>query len=161
VDCTIGVPEVTRPLGEWLKQGFTPAYGRKPAPAELNEPASLLLPEGIYGPAFLTLKNYYVIKEYNFSDLYVLFVGHLSERISDPRPFETAWSKNTQLRTAQVETMQRTLAKLGLYKDKIDGKAGMLTRSALGAYQKANQLKVDCWPTAAVLDDMQRKAAKN
>jgi lytic murein transglycosylase len=161
VDCTIGVPEVTRPLGEWLKQGFVLAYGRKPAAAELNEPASLLLPEGTYGPAFLTLKNYYVIKEYNFSDLYVLFVGHLSERISDPRPFETPWSKNTQLRTAQVETMQRTLSKLGLYKDKIDGKAGMLTRSALGAYQKANHIKVDCWPTAAVLEDMQRRAAKN
>ena len=135
--------------------------GRKPDPAELNEPASLLLPEGTYGPAFLTLKNYYVIKEYNFSDLYVLFVGHLSDRIRDPRPFETPWSKNTQLRTAQVETMQRTLTKLGLYKDKIDGKAGMLTRSALGAYQKANRLKVDCWPTAAVLDDMQKRAAKN
>ena len=161
VDCTIGVPEVTRPLGEWLGQGFALAYGRKPAAAELKEPASLLLPEGIYGPAFLTLKNYYVIKEYNFSDLYVLFVGHLSDRISDPRPFETPWSKNTQLRTAQVEAMQRTLAKLGLYKDKIDGKAGMLTRAAVGAYQKANRLKVDCWPTAAVLDDMQKKAAKN
>jgi lytic murein transglycosylase len=161
VDCTIGVPEVTRPLGDWLKQGFVLAYGRKPTAAELNEPASLLLPEGTYGPAFLTLKNYYVIKEYNFSDLYVLFVGHLSERISDPRRFETPWSKNTQLRTAQVETMQRTLTKLGLYKDKIDGKAGMLTRSALGAYQKANRLKVDCWPTAAVLDDMQKRAAKN
>jgi len=161
VDCTIGVPEVTRPLGEWLGQGFALAYGRKPAAAELKEPASLLLPEGIYGPAFLTLKNYYVIKEYNFSDLYVLFVGHLSDRISDPRPFETPWSKNTQLRTAQVEAMQRTLAKLGLYKDKIDGKAGMLTRAAVGAYQKANRLKVDCWPTAVVLDDMQKKAAKN
>jgi lytic murein transglycosylase len=161
VDCTIGVPEVTRPLGEWLKQGYVLAYGRKPAAAELNEPASLLLPEGTYGPAFLTLKNYYVIKEYNFSDLYVLFVGHLSDRISDPRPFETPWSKNTQLRTAQVETMQRTLTKLGLYKDKVDGKAGMLTRSALGAYQKANHLKVDCWPTAAVLDDMQRRAARD
>ena len=161
VDCTIGVPEVTRPLGEWLAQGFVLAHGRKPGAAELKEPASLLLPEGIYGPAFLTLKNYYVIKEYNFSDLYVLFVGHLSDRISDPRPFETPWSKNTQLRTAQVEAMQRTLSKLGLYKDKIDGKAGMLTRAAVGAYQKANRIKVDCWPTAAVLDDMQKRAAKN
>lgn len=161
VDCTIGVPEVTRPLGQWLQQGFALAYGRKPAAAELDEPASLLLPEGTYGPAFLTLKNYYVIKEYNFSDLYVLFVGHLSDRIADPRRFETPWSKNAQLRTAQVETMQRTLAKLGLYKDKVDGKAGMLTRSALGAYQKANRLKVDCWPTAAVLEDMQRRAARN
>jgi lytic murein transglycosylase len=160
VDCTIGVPDVTKPLSEWLKQGYALAYGRKPAAAELNEPASLLLPEGTYGPGFLTFKNYYVIKEYNFSDLYVLFVGHLSERINDPRPFETPWSKNAQLRTAQVETMQRNLTKLGLYKDKIDGKAGMLTRSALGAYQKANRLKVDCWPTAAVLDDMQRKAGR-
>jgi lytic murein transglycosylase len=160
IDCTLGVPEVTRPLAEWLQQGFVPAYGRKPSATDLAQPASLLLPEGIYGPAFLTLKNYYVIKEYNFSDLYVLFVGHLSDRINDPRPFEAPWSKNTQLRTAQVESMQRTLTKLGLYKDKIDGKAGMLTRSALGAYQKANRLKLDCWPTAAVLDDMQRKAAK-
>ena len=158
IDCTLGVPEVTRPVREWLKQGFTLAYGRKPAEADLGEPASLLLPEGTYGPAFLTLKNYYVIKEYNFSDLYVLFVGHLSDRINDPRPFETPWSKNSQLRTAQVETMQRTLTKLGLYKDKIDGKAGMLTRAAVGAYQKANRLKLDCWPTAAVLEDMQRRA---
>jgi lytic murein transglycosylase len=158
-DCTLGVPEITRPVGEWLKQGFVPAYARKPSASDLAEPASLLLPEGTYGPAFLTLKNYYVIKEYNFSDLYVLFVGHLSERINDPRPFETPWSKNTQLHTAQVEAMQRTLTKLGLYKDKIDGKAGMQTRAALGAYQKTNHLKLDCWPTAAVLDDMQRRAA--
>ena len=158
VDCTQGVPDVTQPLSEWLKRGYVPAYGRKPGAAELGAPASLLLPEGTYGPAFLTLKNYYVIKEYNFSDLYVLFVGHLSDRISDPRPFEMPWSKNTQLRTDQVELMQRTLTKMGLYKDKIDGKAGMLTRSALGAYQKGNGLKVDCWPTAAVLEHMQGRA---
>jgi lytic murein transglycosylase len=160
IDCTIAVPEVTRPLSEWLKQGYALAYGRKPSAADLAQPASLLLPEGTYGPAFLTLKNYYVIKEYNFSDLYVLFVGHLSDRISDPRPFETPWSKNTQLRTAQVESMQRTLTKLGLYKDKIDGKAGMQTRAALGAYQKTNRIKLDCWPTGAVLDDMQRRSGQ-
>src|SRR4029077_10419925 len=150
----------TRPVAEWLKQGFVPAYGRKPSAAELAEPASILLPEGTYGPAFLTLKNYYVIKEYNFSDLCVLFVGHLSDRISDPRPFETPWSKGAQLRTREVEEMQRTLTKLGIYKDKIDGKAGMLTRSALGEYQKANGLKVDCWPTAAVLPHMQGQGAR-
>jgi lytic murein transglycosylase len=161
VDCTLGVPETTRPVGDWLQRGFVPAYGRQPSAAELAEPASILLPEGTYGPAFLTLKNYYVIKEYNFSDLYVLFVGHLSDRIADPRPFETAWSKGAQLRTDQVEAMQRTLTKIGIYKDKIDGKAGMLTRAALGAYQKANGLKVDCWPTAAVLTHMQSRSGRN
>jgi lytic murein transglycosylase len=158
VDCTIGVPEFKRTLGDWLQRGFTPTHGRRPSQNELDEPASLLQPEGTYGPSFLTLNNYFVIKEYNFSDLYVLFVGHLSDRIDDPRRFETPWSKNTQLKTAQVETMQSRLTKLGLYKDKIDGKAGMLTRSALGHYQKSNRLKVDCWPTAAVLDHMQSRA---
>ena len=144
-----------------LHRGYAPTHGRRPSQQERSEPASLLQPEGTYGPAFLTLKNYYVIKEYNFSDLYVLFVGHLSERIADPRGFETPWSKNTQLRSTQVESMQRTLNKLGLYKDKIDGKAGMLTRSALGHYQKANRLKVDCWPTAAVLEHMRMRGSRN
>jgi lytic murein transglycosylase len=155
-DCSIGVPEVTSPIGEWLKRGFVPAYGRKLTTAELSYDASLLQPEGSYGPSFLTPKNYYVLKDYNFSDLYVLFVGHLSDRIAGGRSFETPWSKNAQLKTSDVEVMQKRLTTLGLYKDKIDGKAGMLTRAALGAYQKKNGLKVDCWPTAAVLEHMRR-----
>jgi lytic murein transglycosylase len=155
-DCSIGVPEVTKPVREWIRLGFVPAYGRKLSPAELSLDASLLQPEGSYGPSFLAPKNYFVLKDYNFSDLYVLFVGHLSDRIAGSKPFETPWSKNAQLKTTQVETMQQRLAALGLYKDKIDGKAGMLTRAALGAYQKKNGLKVDCWPTAAVLEHMRR-----
>ena len=155
-DCSIGVPEVTSQIGEWIKRGFAPAYGRKLTSAELSYDASLLQPEGSYGPSFLTPKNYYVLKDYNFSDLYVLFVGHLSDRIAGGRPFETPWSKNAQLKTSDVEVMQKRLTALGLYKDKIDGKAGMLTRAALGAYQKKNGLKVDCWPTAAVLEHMRR-----
>ncbi|MFZ0844277.1 MAG: lytic murein transglycosylase [Pseudolabrys sp.] len=153
-DCSIGVPEIVVPIGDWLKRGFVPAHERQLSATELALPASLLQPEGSYGPAFLTPKNYYVIKEYNFSDLYVLFVGHLSDRIAGCGAFETPWSKNAQLKTTEVESMQRRLTSLGFYKDKIDGKAGMLTRAALGAYQKKNGLKVDCWPTAAVLDHM-------
>ena len=150
-DCTMGVPEVTKPIGQWLREGFVPVRGQKLGAAELAQPASLLQPEGIYGPAFLTTKNYFVIKEYNFSDLYVLFVGHLSDRIVSPQPFATPWSASTQLRTTSVEAMQRHLTRIGLYSDKVDGKAGMKTRAALGAYQKAAGLKVDCWPSEAVL----------
>jgi lytic murein transglycosylase len=156
VDCTIGVPEYTLAIGEWLKRGYEPAYGRKLSAAELEQEASLLQPEGIYGPAFLTPKNYFVLKEYNFSDLYVLFVGHLSDRIADARPFATPWSQSEQLRTAQVEQMQHTLTARGFYRDKVDGKAGMKTRAALGAYQKAQGLKVDCWPSGQVLQQMQK-----
>jgi lytic murein transglycosylase len=154
VDCTTGVPEVTKPIGEWLKAGFVPVRGQKLSPAEQAQPASLLQPEGIYGPAFLTTKNYFVIKEYNFSDLYVLYVGHLSDRMSSPQPFATPWSASTQLRTSDVEAMQRQLTRLKLYSDKLDGKAGMQTRAALGAYQKSAGIKVDCWPSEAVLRSM-------
>jgi len=155
-DCTLGVPEITAPIGEWLKRGFVPANGRALSAAEQAIEASLLQPEGSYGPSFLTPKNYFVIKDYNFSDLYVLFVGHLSDRIAGAKAFVTPWSQAAQLKTKDVETMQRRLTALGIYKDKIDGKAGMLTRSALGQYQKQNKLKVDCWPTATVLEHMRR-----
>jgi lytic murein transglycosylase len=154
VDCTMGVPEVTKPIGEWLRAGFVPVRGEKLSTAEQAQPASLLQPEGIYGPAFLTTKNYFVIKEYNFSDLYVLFVGHLSDRMGHAQPFATPWSASKQLRSTDVETMQRHLTRIGLYSDKMDGKAGMKTRAALGAYQKSAGLKVDCWPSETVLRAM-------
>ncbi len=154
VDCTEGVPETTRPIGEWLRRGFIPVRNQQLSTAEKAEPASLLQPEGIYGPSFLATKNYFVIKEYNFSDLYVLFVGHLADRMTNSQPFDTPWSASTQLRTADVESMQRHLTRIGLYADKLDGKAGMKTRAALGAYQKSAGIKVDCWPSETVLRAM-------
>jgi lytic murein transglycosylase len=161
VDCTMGVPQITKPVSEWVKLGFVPAYDRKLSPEELADTASLLQPAGLYGPSFLTPKNYFAIKEYNFSDLYVLFVGSLADRIAGKRPFETPWASLVQMPTAQVERMQKKLTAIGLYDDKIDGKAGMKTRSALGAYQKKNGLTVDCWPTNAVLEHMQKTAGKD
>ena len=152
-DCSIGVPEVKRPIRDWIAAGFQPF--RKLSPKELSLEASLLQPEGIYGPSFLTLKNYYVIKEYNFSDLYVLFVGHLSDKIAGGGPFATEWAKIPLMKTKDVETMQKVLTAKSIYRDKIDGKAGMLTRAALGQYQKQSGLKLDCWPTEEVLRHMQ------
>lgn len=155
LDCTLADPSHKMPLAEWLKRGFTLAHGRKPRARNLSEPASLLQPAGIYGPAFLIFHNYFALKEYNFSDLYVLFVGHLADRIAGERPFETPWQKVVQLKTADLEQMQRLLTARGFYQDKIDGKAGMKTRLALGAFQKANGLRLDCWPSADVLSHMQ------
>jgi lytic murein transglycosylase len=154
MDCTIAEPAVKLTIGEWLRRGYVIANGTKLSAAELATEASLLMPAGLYGPAFLTPSNYFALKDYNFSDLYVLFVGHLADRIAGARAFEQPWGKVAQLPTAALERMQQELTKRGLYKDKIDGKAGMLTRSALGAYQKTAGLKLDCWPAQAVLDHM-------
>lgn len=154
MDCTIAEPAVKLTIGEWLKRGYVIANGARLSAAELATEASLLMPAGLYGPAFLTPSNYFALKDYNFSDLYVLFVGHLADRIAGARAFVQPWGKVAQLPTAALERMQQELTKRGLYKDKVDGKAGMLTRSALGAYQKAAGLKLDCWPAQSVLDHM-------
>ena len=156
-DCTLADPDVTFALNEWIQRGFALAHGRTPRADDFSAKASLLMPAGAYGPGFLIFKNYYVIKEYNFSDLYVLFVGHLADRIAEARPFERPWAKVVQLRASELEDMQRRLAALGLYGDKLDGKAGMKTRLAVGAYQKMNRLTLDCWPTAATLEHLRRR----
>ncbi len=151
LDCTIAEPAHRLTIRQWLARGFTPTSREPLAAAELSEEASLLLPAGNTGPAFLIPKNYFVIKDYNFSDLYVLFVGHLADRIAGGGAFATPWPRLNQARTSEITEMQQRLAALGFYADKIDGKAGMATRAALGRFQKARGLAVDCWPSPAAL----------
>jgi len=153
MDCAIAEPDHQRPVRDWLAHGYAPLT---PLSAqEQAQAASLLMPEGIYGPAFLTFNNYYVIKEYNFADLYVLFVGNLADRIAGGGSFRQAWSKRPAVRSQSVETIQRILTASGYYRDKVDGKAGMKTRAAIGTYQKARRLKQDCWPSEELLRAMQ------
>jgi lytic murein transglycosylase len=146
VDCSIAEPDTKATVAEWIKRGYAPLT-HKPTREELAEQASLFLPAGLNGPAFLTLNNFYVFKAYNFADLYALFVGNLSDRIAGGRSFATPWGKIEQARSDQIETIQRHLTEAGLYRDKIDGKAGMKTRAALGAWQKLNGVTLDCWPS--------------
>ena len=157
IDCTIAQPEVKATIDEWQKRSVVPARGAKLSAAELAQEATLLMPAGPYGPSFLVTRNYFALKDYNYSDLYVLFVGHLADRIAGALPFEQPWRKVAQFPSSALERMQRELARRGFYNDKIDGKAGMLTRAALGAYQKANGLPLDCWPSQSMLDHMQAK----
>jgi lytic murein transglycosylase len=153
VDCSIAEPETKATVAEWIKRGFAPLT-YKPTREELAEQASLFLPAGLNGPAFLTLNNFYVFKAYNFADLYALFVGNLSDRIAGGGNFATPWGKIEQARSDQIETIQRHLTETGFYRDKIDGKAGMKTRAALGAWQKANGAPLDCWPSRALAERM-------
>lgn len=153
VDCSIAEPDTKASVAEWIKRGYAPLT-HKPSREELADQASLFLPAGLNGPAFLTLNNFYVFKEYNFADLYALFVGNLSDRIAGGHSFATPWAKIEQARSDQIETIQRHLTEAGFYRDKIDGKAGMKTRAALGAWQKANNVALDCWPSRALAERM-------
>jgi lytic murein transglycosylase len=157
IDCTVAQPEMKATIAEWVKRGLVPTRSAQLSTQELAQEASLLMPAGPYGPSFVVTRNYFALKDYNYSDLYVLFVGHLADRIAGAPPFKQAWEKTAQLPSSALERMQRELTRRGFYNDKIDGKAGMLTRAALGGYQKANGLPLDCWPAQAVLDHMQAK----
>ena len=116
----MGVPEVTKPIGEWLRAGFAPVRGQKLSVAEQAQPASLLQVEGTYGPAFLATTNYFVIKEYNFSDLYVLFVGHLADRMArrdtlrislpSPSSCDSSWIAGTWRRSRSASNRCRPSA---------------------------------------------------
>ncbi|MCK0209231.1 lytic murein transglycosylase [Starkeya koreensis] len=157
-DCTQAEPETTASIAEWLRRGVRIVDGRAVPPAAMKDPASLIMPAGPFGPVFMTPANYFVLKSYNFADLYVLYVGHLADRIEADKPFVTPWSSIALTKTRDLEFMQKVLTREGYYADKIDGKAGMKTRAALGAYQKANGLALDCWPDAEVLGHMRKSS---
>ena len=150
IPCHMEGPDQRRPLQEWIRLGVTRAAGDFPAEA-LSAQAFLLLPAGVYGPAFLALENFLVIKAYNMSDLYALFVGNLGDRIAGGQAFEAPWADLKQLSAPGIQEIQAGLQTLGYDVAKIDGKAGMNTRAQIGLYQTASKLKVDCWPSEAMV----------
>jgi lytic murein transglycosylase len=151
VDCSLGYLDIRKPVSEWAAMGIVPVKGGEFPREALNWEASLLQPAGIFGPAFLTFDNFQVIREYNKSDLYALFVGTLADRIRGGGGFSEPWRRIVQAPTSDVEFMQKKLTSLGLYGDTIDGKAGGRTRAAIGAYQKRFGLPQTCWPTAEIV----------
>jgi len=148
LDCTSADPDRRRPLADWRALGVSPVAGGSDA---RGEDVALLLPAGLHGPGFLIGTNYFALKGYNFSDLYVLYVGHLADRIDGGGRFATLWGAVQQPSASSLAALQGGLAAAGHYDDTIDGKAGMKTRLAIGRYQKTKGLAVDCWPNAATL----------
>jgi hypothetical protein len=159
-DCSLEGPPGERTIGEWVKLGFQRTGAKPFTPAEMSIPAYLMMPSGAYGPAFLATENFKVIRLYNTSDLYALFVGDLADRIAGAGGFHVPAAQVAQPRTAQVKEIQERMAKLGYPMDKIDGKIGSNTRRQVGTYQKTSGLKIDCWPTEAVLAHLRSNAAR-
>jgi lytic murein transglycosylase len=158
VSCLQEGPETSKSLREWAKLGVTRTGGRDFPADALDAQAFILMPAGAYGPAFLALENFMVLKRYNMSDLYALFVGNLGDRIGGGRDFDTPWANVRQLPAKSVEEIQERLQAGGYAVAKVDGKAGMNTRALIGAYQKVHGLKVDCWPTEAMLTHLRGQA---
>jgi membrane-bound lytic murein transglycosylase B len=138
------------PLADWRKMGITDAFGNHLA----NEPieAALIVPSGHQGPAFLVYSNFRVIMGWNRSEFYAIAVGHLADRIAGagklqnpPPEDQPALSRN------QVLELQQALNDKGYPSGEPDGILGSNTRKAIRAYQKAEGLVADGFPSEQVL----------
>ncbi|KMO18340.1 lytic transglycosylase [Methylobacterium indicum] len=116
--------------------------------------ASLFLPGGAGGPAFLITANFEAIRAYNTSDSYALAVGHFSDRIAGGPPLAAPWPTGPRLDQAGVTALQRGLSALWLYEGPFDGRAGPKLREAVRRYQIAAGLPADGYATPALLEHL-------
>ncbi|UYV37900.1 lytic murein transglycosylase [Rhodobacteraceae bacterium D3-12] len=139
---------------EWARLGVTDTNG-KPVPD--HGPATVLLPGGARGAAFLIFKNFEVIETYNTADAYVIGVGHLADRLAGGPPIRATWPREFRALTLPERLeLQRLLKQRGFDPEKLDGKVGPLTINAVRAYQKSRGLSPDGYPSPAFLDHLRK-----
>ena len=150
VSCTLEGPEQGKPMAEWARLGITQADGR-PLPVSAKRLGYLLMPAGRFGPAFIVSENFYVLKQYNYSDLYALYVGHLADRFADDHPFTARWQKVGGFSRGDVKHMQDQLVAEGYDVGAVDGLVGYKTRIAVGLWQAKRGQAPTCFPDAALV----------
>ncbi len=160
VTCAEDGPKQARPISDWRARGVRRVAQRKFRIDILDQSAFLFSPGGGMGPVFLATENFLVFKRYNMSDLYALFVGHLADRIAGARPFVRDWGSIKQLPRQQIAAIQSILKDENFAIGKIDGRIGPNTRSQIGRYQQRENLAVDCWPSAKLLQTMRQRSGK-
>ena len=139
-----------RPLGEWRRMGVTDVSGHPVADLEL--PATLLLPAGHLGPAFLVYPNFNVILGWNRSEYYALAVGHLADRISGAGPLRTPPPSDVpRLSRDQVMALQTNLNGKGFDSGDVDGILGPATRNAIRSFQLSEGMIPDGFPGRELL----------
>ncbi|MEM1386887.1 MAG: lytic murein transglycosylase [Pseudomonadota bacterium] len=152
ISCALEGPDQGRRISDWVAMGVTRVSGRPFPDHEVGEIGFLLMPAGRQGPAFIVTPNFYVLKDYNFSDLYALFVGHVGDRIAyNMGDFDAAWGPVGGLSRADVAALQRRLEAMGHDVGGVDGLAGFKTRRSIGLWQEAAGVAATCFPNAAVV----------
>lgn len=151
VSCALEGPDQGKRISEWEALGIRRVSGR-PFPAhERQGEGYLMMPAGRNGPAFVVTPNFYVLKDYNESDLYALFVGHVGDRIAyGVADFTGRWGKVGGLSRSDVARMQHALVKQGHDVGGVDGLPGYKTRRSIGRWQTATGQAATCFPEAAM-----------
>ena len=151
VACTLEGPDKARKIADWVRHGVTRVRGRAFPQGEMGRKGSLLMPAGRLGPAYIATPNFYVLKAYNESDLYALFIGHLADRFGADRAFVGKWAKTGGFNRRDVQRMQQRLEKNGYDVGGADGLVGFRTRVAVGLWQAKAGLAATCFPDAGLI----------
>jgi lytic murein transglycosylase len=160
-DCTEQGPDKARPISEWVKLGVARVKDR-PFPQErLGDSAFLVLPAGLKGPVFLATNNFSVLKLYNNSDVYAIFVGHVADMIgaNAPAQFEGGWQPVERLRRDRIQRLQEVLVAKGHDVGKVDGLAGFKTRRTIGLEERKLGLPLSCYPSKALVDAVLKQSS--
>ncbi|MFL6819598.1 MAG: lytic murein transglycosylase [Bradyrhizobium sp.] len=146
------------PRSRWAQLGLSYPDG-KPLPSD-NMPASLLLPMGRTGPAFLAYANFAAYTEWNNSLIYSITAGYLATRIAGAAPMQRPTAPIAQLPFNELRELQQLLVRAGYNVGKVDGVMGQQSRSAVKAMQIKYGLAADSWPTAELLGRMRGPRAQ-
>lgn len=151
VSCTLEGPDQGKSISNWEAMGIKRVSGRPFPNHERQGVGYLLMPAGRNGPTFIVTPNFFVLKEYNKSDLYALFVGHVGDRIQyGVGDFSARWGAVGGLSRSDVASMQRALEAQGHDVGGADGLAGFKTRRSIGRWQEANRRAATCFPEASM-----------
>ncbi|MEL6990728.1 MAG: peptidoglycan-binding protein, partial [Pseudomonadota bacterium] len=146
---------IKRTPSQWASLGVTDMRG-KPVP-DYGQ-ASILLPAGTRGAAFMIFNNFAVIEKYNKADAYVIGVGHLSDRITGGPAIQTAWPRGYEpLSFEEKKELQRRLQRKGFGIEKIDGLIGPNSRRAIRAYQQSVGMSPDGYASKDVLKRIKQR----
>lgn len=145
---------IRKPVSEWMALGVRDIDGGEVADHGL---ASVLLPAGHLGAAFLIFANFQVIETYNTADAYVIAVGSLSDRLRGGRAIAHGWPRGDRALTFdEKREMQALLLGKGFDPQGVDGIMGPNTIEAVRRFQKSLGLVPDGYASVAVLDLLRR-----
>ena len=139
-----------KPLQEWNELGIIQINGL-PIPVA-NMQASVILPAGAGGPAFLTYANFRATMVYNPSTFYALTVGHLADRYTGGAAIQRMPENEQAMSVADVQALQELLNAAGFDSGEPDGRVGSRTRAAVRAYQQNKELPMDGYASLKLLE---------
>ena len=140
----------TLTAGDWFKLGVEPRNGDKNF---ANLHADLVLPQGRFGPAFLTYPNFNVYLEWNQSFIYTLSAAYFATRLDGAQPYDKG-NPEPGLSLEDMKLLQTKLEAKGHDVGKIDGILGSGTRTAVQKMQEELGMPADGWATSALLQAM-------